>query len=594
MGADGDAGPVAAEPAPGGGGGGFRPVAMISREGCAHCRRAKDALERVGARVEELSLSSSAPREGRGRDDLFRSVQGATGRSSVPQIFLAARPGEVLGADELEAVLADPGFDAAALAGAAGADPLPARVRRAFASLAAEGARDLSPSTSGAAAGRAFADAILVDGGVQRFGLEYSQLFGLAVELGDGGALLAGRPSFFGLTRGLLQRDRDRSFSSRQLVQWLMRTGHAPGEDAAVRLGQRMLSYNFIAPPGTYGAAPRGGGGADEVRETSRSSSASAREDFSGRPDQPFVAFREYAGNRPTVLNLGLPWPAIGAGRRGAGAVAAELRERLESLYGAHLSRDGRHVDYAALAGSASFRALVDATCELQTCDLGGMTRAQLMAFAINVYNILIVHATTALGTPESLLKRLRFFDTVGYDIGGVVYSANDIEHGLLRANAPSPAALASLAGYPNMAPRTFRAADARCRYAGTVGAVDPRVHFALVCGAKSCPPIRVFDAENLELGLEAAAEAFVDDDVEMDEANGELMVTVSKIFQWYAGDFGSSKEDTLAFVRKYLRGGKGELLGRYLDQPGGAAGVKVAYRTYDWSVNGSPPPAGA
>ena len=174
------------------------------------------------------------------------------------------------------------------------------------------------------------------------------------------------------------------------------------------------------------------------------------------------------------------------------------------------------------------------------------------------------------------------------------MYSANDIEHGLLRANAPSPAALASLAGYPNMAPRTFRAADARCRYAGTVGAVDPRVHFALVCGAKSCPPIRVFDAENLELGLEAAAEAFVEDDVEMAEADGVLTVTMSKIFQWYAGDFGSSREDTLAFVRGHLRGGKRDLLGRYLDQAGAAGGIKVAYRTYDWSVNGSPPPAGA
>lgn len=38
---------------------------------------------------------------------------------------------------------------------------------------------------------------------------------------------------------------------------------------------------------------------------------------------------------------------------------------------------------------------------------------------------------------------------------------------------------------------------------------MDPRVHCALVCGAKSCPPIRVYSAVTLDSGLEAAAEAF-------------------------------------------------------------------------------------
>ena len=38
---------------------------------------------------------------------------------------------------------------------------------------------------------------------------------------------------------------------------------------------------------------------------------------------------------------------------------------------------------------------------------------------------------------------------------------------------------------------------------------LDPRIHFALVCGAKSCPPIKVYTAEALEEGLEAAAAAF-------------------------------------------------------------------------------------
>ena len=38
---------------------------------------------------------------------------------------------------------------------------------------------------------------------------------------------------------------------------------------------------------------------------------------------------------------------------------------------------------------------------------------------------------------------------------------------------------------------------------------MDKRIHFALNCGAKSCPPIRVFTGEGLEDGLKIAAQSF-------------------------------------------------------------------------------------
>ena len=37
----------------------------------------------------------------------------------------------------------------------------------------------------------------------------------------------------------------------------------------------------------------------------------------------------------------------------------------------------------------------------------------------------------------------------------------------------------------------------------------DPRIHFALVCGAKSCPPIKVYTPDSLEDGLDSATMAF-------------------------------------------------------------------------------------
>ena len=51
------------------------------------------------------------------------------------------------------------------------------------------------------------------------------------------------------------------------------------------------------------------------------------------------------------------------------------------------------------------------------------------------------------------------------------------------------------------------------------VSPVEPRIHFALVCGAKSCPPIKLYSPDTLEEGLAGAAEAFIASDVEVDRA---------------------------------------------------------------------------
>ena len=59
---------------------------------------------------------------------------------------------------------------------------------------------------------------------------------------------------------------------------------------------------------------------------------------------------------------------------------------------------------------------------------------------------------------------------------------------------------------------------------------MDERIHFALVCGAKSCPPIRIYTPESLEEGLQGAAEAFCTSEVVVDPM--ARSVSLSKIFQ--------------------------------------------------------------
>ena len=108
----------------------------------------------------------------------------------------------------------------------------------------------------------------------------------------------------------------------------------------------------------------------------------------------------------------------------------------------------------------------------------------------------------------------------------------------------------------------------------------DPRIHFALVCGAKSCPPIRLYSGSNVEEGLAGAAEAFCADDVAVDVARG--VVTLSKIFKWYGGDFAKDKLGLLEAISAYrpdkdlrdLVAAKGKK-------------IRVRYAEYDWGVNG-------
>ena len=72
------------------------------------------------------------------------------------------------------------------------------------------------------------------------------------------------------------------------------------------------------------------------------------------------------------------------------------------------------------------------------------------------------VHALVIFGPASNTLARLKWFASIKYIIGGQEYSSNDIEHGVLRDNKPSPANLLSLVGLSSLAPKTFKPGDPR------------------------------------------------------------------------------------------------------------------------------------
>lgn len=182
--------------------------------------------------------------------------------------------------------------------------------------------------------------------------------------------------------------------------------------------------------------------------------------------------------------------------------------------------------------------------------------RRAALAFWTNCYNA----ATQLLlaerpGLYESWLRTLRFFRADAVTVAGAALSLDDIEHGLLRGKASL-----GLGYLPRLLPGGF---ERRYRLADP----DPRVHFALNCGAASCPAIRSYDADRVDKQLDRATRAYLQT-VEYDADAG--VARVPRLFLWYRGDFG---------------GGDGirDLLRSYDAIPGDAA-PRLDHRSWDWT----------
>jgi hypothetical protein len=111
----------------------------------------------------------------------------------------------------------------------------------------------------------------------------------------------------------------------------------------------------------------------------------------------------------------------------------------------------------------------------------------------------------------------------------------------------------------------------------------DPRVHFALVCASRGCPPLPRFayTEENVQSKLEDETRRYLNSPrgTRIDRAKNVLYV--SKIFDWYREDFVRKSGSIEAFIRPYLEKEAAEFLD---SQP------KIDFLPYDWSLNAQAP----
>jgi hypothetical protein len=226
-------------------------------------------------------------------------------------------------------------------------------------------------------------------------------------------------------------------------------------------------------------------------------------------------------------------------------------------------------VFYRKIRGSEEFERYKGLTGRLRSFDLAALkSREQRLAFWINFYNTAVIHGVIELGLQQSVKEVYGFFDRITYEIGGYHFSLNDIEHGILRGNRRPPYRLF----------KPFQKGDSRLESA--VVPMDPRIHFALVCGARSCPPIGFYEAKQIDFQLELAAASFINSP-QVKILLPERKVLLSMIFKWYKTDFGGSDQALINTLLIYLdEGEKKDFLKQNRNR------VHLGYQPYDWSLN--------
>jgi len=276
----------------------------------------------------------------------------------------------------------------------------------------------------------------------------------------------------------------------------------------------------------------------------------------------------QLAGARPSLaINQAL----VDSAMPPSADLAARLKQTLDDLKISAMDESGSRVDYAAIRGSEAY-------ADYQEECLAALrhfkpeslpTENARRAFWINLYNALVLDAVITFGVQGSVtegrLGILAFFRRAAYVIDGRRVSLEDIEHGILRANRGNPYVLGS----------HFASDDPRLAWSLPL---DPRLHFALNCGGRSCPPIRSYSADKLDAQLDLAARGFVDATVEIRPKNKEVLL--SRILKWYVKDFGD-RAGVLEFLNDHL---PDDARRDFLIKSSTTLGFK--YVAYDWGLN--------
>jgi hypothetical protein len=243
----------------------------------------------------------------------------------------------------------------------------------------------------------------------------------------------------------------------------------------------------------------------------------------------------------------------------GVSAAAPVDHSAFTDVLQTYVDADG-NVDYAALKTQRDEQ-LTPYLNRLAQADPSGWDRDERLAFWINAYNALTIDlilehypvesiwAVTP-GAGPSASEKSPFTLDVGV-VADTMRSLDEIEHEIIRVRFD-----------------------------------EPRIHFAVVCAAVSCPTLRreAYVGARLDAQLDEQTRAFVRNPAKNEiPAEGDT-ARFSRIVSWYQQDFGNSPAAVQRFYAPYA---EAPAVRRRLEE----AAYAVDYLPYDWTLNAQAPP---
>ena len=208
-------------------------------------------------------------------------------------------------------------------------------------------------------------------------------------------------------------------------------------------------------------------------------------------------------------------------------------------LLGKYVTSGG--VKYAEWKGNAAdVQALQTVVDAIAKENVSALEKKQQLAFYINAYNAWILHEALAKYPTKSVKDALfTFFTARRLTVAGQQTSFNALEKETIRSKFG-----------------------------------EPRVHFALNCASRSCPPLNreAFAGDKLDGQFEKLAKGYINSERGVKYSAETKTADLSKIFDWYKDDF-KAEGGALAFINKR----------RSSQIP---ADAKITYQEYDWGLN--------
>jgi hypothetical protein len=201
-------------------------------------------------------------------------------------------------------------------------------------------------------------------------------------------------------------------------------------------------------------------------------------------------------------------------------------------------------------------KAIDDLRHQMATVEVQALSRPDQFAYWINLYNINVVGLVVD-HYPISSIKdlstdpfiKLNVFKKDSVQTKKGAMSLNDVENDKIRE-----------------------------------GFKDPRIHFAINCAARSCPPIRTEPYEGAKINdqLDDQVRKFLDGPhgARIEKNGVQVVVHVTKIMDWFSADFQKWGNGQINFLKRYVSGGKRN----QMDAAGSQISLK--FDDYDWTLN--------